>query len=81
MEDPKTKLAEEQEKVIALETYSRRENLRFMNIPKEPGEKLYQHNLWFHWKQTTLYRTHAATGGPESEKLAPATTTRPLHGQ
>lgn len=38
IEDLKTKLAEEQEKVIALETYSRRENLRFMNIPEERGE-------------------------------------------
>lgn len=34
----KMKLAEEQEKVIALETYSRRENLRFMNIPEQTGE-------------------------------------------
>ena len=38
IEDLKSKLAEEQEKVIALETYSRRENLRFMNIPEEPDE-------------------------------------------
>ena len=38
IEDLKSKLAKEQEKVIALETYSRRENLRFMNIPEEPGE-------------------------------------------
>ena len=34
----KAKLAEEQEKVTALETYSRRENLRIMNIPEEPDE-------------------------------------------
>ena len=36
IEDPKAKLAEEQEKVIVLETYSRRENFRFMNIPENP---------------------------------------------
>ena len=34
----KTKLAEEQEKLIELETYSRRENLRFMNIPEDTHE-------------------------------------------
>ena len=38
IESLKTKLAEEQEKVISLESYSRRENLRFMNIPEEPYE-------------------------------------------
>ena len=36
IEDLKARLAEEQEKVTALETYSRRENLRIMNIPEEP---------------------------------------------
>ena len=30
----KTRLLEEQEKIIALENYSRRENLRFMNVPE-----------------------------------------------
>ena len=34
----KTKLSEEQEKIIALETYSRRENLRFMNIQERENE-------------------------------------------
>ena len=38
IEDLKVRLAEEQEKVNALETYSRRENLRIMNIPEEPDE-------------------------------------------
>ena len=38
IEDLKARLAEEQEKVTALETYSRRENLRIMNIPEEPNE-------------------------------------------
>lgn len=38
IEDLKARLAEEQEKVIALETYSRRENLRIMNIPEAPDE-------------------------------------------
>ena len=38
IEDLQAKLTEEQEKVIALETYSRRENLRFMNIPPKPDE-------------------------------------------
>ena len=38
IEDLKARLAEEQEKVTALETYSRRENLRIMNIPEEPDE-------------------------------------------
>ena len=33
-----TKLSEEQEKIIALENYSRRENLRFMNIPEQEHE-------------------------------------------
>jgi len=30
-----TKLSEEQEKIIALANYSRRENLRFMDIPEQ----------------------------------------------
>ena len=34
----RAKLAEEQEKLIQLETYSRRENLRFMNIPEDTHE-------------------------------------------
>ena len=34
----KTKLSEEQEKIIAHETYSRRENLRFMNIQERENE-------------------------------------------
>ena len=38
IEDLKARLAEEQEKVTALETYSRRENLRIMNIPEEPDK-------------------------------------------
>ena len=38
IEDLKARLEEEQEKVTALETYSRRENLRIMNIPEEPDE-------------------------------------------
>ena len=33
-----TKLSEEQEKIIALENYSRRENLRFMNILEQQHE-------------------------------------------
>ena len=36
--DLKARFAEEQEKVTALETYSRRENLQIMNIPEEPDE-------------------------------------------
>ena len=38
IEDLKARLEEEQEKVTALETYSRRETLRIMNIPEEPDE-------------------------------------------
>ena len=38
IEDLKARLAEEQEKVTDLETYSRRENLRIMNIPEKPDE-------------------------------------------
>ena len=34
----KVRFLEEQEKVIALENYSRRENLRFMNLPEQEGE-------------------------------------------
>ena len=34
----KLRFLEEQEKVIALENYSRRENLRFMNVPEQEGE-------------------------------------------
>ena len=34
----KIRLLEEQEKIIALETYSRRENLRFMNVPERNDE-------------------------------------------
>ena len=34
----KVRFLEEQEKVIALENYSRRENLRFMNVPEQEGE-------------------------------------------
>ena len=34
----KTRLLEEQEKVIALKNYSRRENLRFMNVPERNDE-------------------------------------------
>ena len=34
----KVRFLEEQEKVIALQNYSRRENLRFMNVPKQEGE-------------------------------------------
>lgn len=36
IEDLKARVAEEQEKVTALETYSTRENLRIMNITKNP---------------------------------------------
>ena len=38
IKDLKARLVEEQEKVTALETYSRRENLRIMNNPEEPDE-------------------------------------------
>jgi len=38
IEKLKTKLLEEQEKIIALENYSRRENLRFMNVPERKDE-------------------------------------------
>ena len=34
----KVRFLEEQQKVIALENYSRRENLRFMNSPEQEGE-------------------------------------------
>ena len=34
----KVRFLEEQKKVIALENYSRRENLRFMNVPEQEGE-------------------------------------------
>ena len=34
----KVRFLEEQEKVIALENYSRRENLHFMNVPEQEGE-------------------------------------------
>ena len=34
----KLRFLEEQEKVIALENYSRRENLHFMNVPEQEGE-------------------------------------------
>ena len=34
----KLRFLEEQEKVIALENYSRRENLRFLNVPEQEGE-------------------------------------------
>ena len=34
----KERFLEEQEKVIALENYSWRENLRFMNVPEQEGE-------------------------------------------
>ena len=58
----KTKLSEEQEKIIALENYSRRENLRFMNIPEqehgncsdivydivEKGFNINTQNIYFH---------------------------------
>lgn len=37
----KPSVKETQEKLIALENYTRRENLRFMNIPEEKGE-----NCW-----------------------------------
>ena len=38
IENLKTRLLEEQEKIIALENYSRRENLRFMNVPERNDE-------------------------------------------
>ena len=38
MPSSRPKFLEEQEKVIALENYSRRENLRFMNVSEEEGE-------------------------------------------
>ena len=34
----KVRFLEKQEKVIALENYSRRKNLRFMNVPEQEGE-------------------------------------------
>ena len=34
----KVRFLEEQEKVIALKNYCRRENLRFMNVPEQEGE-------------------------------------------
>ena len=38
IENLKTRLLEEQEKIIALENYSRSKNLRFMNVPEHNGE-------------------------------------------
>ena len=38
IENLKTRLLEEQEKIIPLENYSRRENLRFMNVPERKDE-------------------------------------------
>ena len=38
IENLKTRLLEEQEKIIALENYSRRENLRFMNVSERNDE-------------------------------------------
>ena len=38
LDDSKQKLNEEKEKNIELENYSRRENLKFNNIPEMPGE-------------------------------------------
>ena len=35
----KVRFLEEQEKVIALENYSRRENLRFMNVPEQTEQE------------------------------------------
>ena len=39
IENLKTRLLEEQEKIIALENYSRRENLRFINVPERNNEE------------------------------------------
>ena len=38
IENLTTRLLDEQEKIIALDNYSRRENLRFMNVPERNDE-------------------------------------------
>ena len=38
IENLKTRLLEEQEKIITLKNYSRRKNLRFMNLPEHNDE-------------------------------------------
>ena len=38
IENLKTRLFEEQEKIITLKNYSRRKNLRFMNVPEHNDE-------------------------------------------
>ena len=38
IENLKTRLLEEQEKIITLKNYSRRKNLRFMNVPEHNDE-------------------------------------------
>lgn len=83
----KPALKETQEKLIALENYTRRENLRFMNIPEEKGEncwdivydiiendlKINTEDIHFH----AIHRVGKATSHRDSNDSTP-TRPRPI---
>lgn len=83
IENLKTKLLEEQEKIIALENYSRRENLRFMNVAERSDEDcmdvvydIIQNDLNINVEDIHFHAVHRV-GKPRSED-ASNTFPRPI---
>ena len=83
IENLKTRLLEEQEKIIALENYSRRENLRFMNVPKCKDENcmdvvydMIENDMNINVEDIHFHAVHRV-GKPRSED-ASKSTPRPI---
>ena len=83
IENLKTRLLEEQEKIIALENYSRRENLRFMNVPERKDENcmdvvynIIENDMNINVEDIHFHAVHRV-GKPRSED-ASKSTPRPI---
>ena len=83
IENLKTRLLEEQEKIIALENYSRRENLRFMNVPECKDENcmdvvydMIENDMNINVEDIHFHAVHRV-GKPRSED-ASKSTPRPI---
>ena len=84
IENLKTRLLEEQEKIIALENYSRRENLRFMNVPERKGEKcmdvvydVIENDMNINVEDIHFHAVHRV-GKPRLEDASLESTPRPI---
>ena len=80
-----TRLTEEQEKIIALENYSRRENLRFMNVPERENENcteivydIIENELNIDAKNCHFHAVHRVGKPRSSEEASSRTYPRPI---